>query len=259
MRTFLSRRLVAVMLTALALFSGPMRAAADEITVFAAGSLTGVLDRVAEAWTEATGHRVSVSYANSAALARQIQDGAPADVFISANIDWMDTVEASGDIRPDTRRNILGNTLVLIAHGRDVQPVTIDETLDLVGLLDGGRLAMPLIDAAPAGIYARAALTLFGLWDDVAPFVAQSDTVRTTMAFVARGEAPLGIVYATDAALEENVTIIGVFPDGSHERILYPAAVTTVSTSAHAPAFLDFLTSDAARAIWEDFGFTVLD
>lgn len=259
MRTFLSRRALVSALTALALVSVPLRAAADEVTVFAAASLTNALDRVAEAWTSETGHTAVMSYAGSSALANQIKEGAPADIFISASIDWMDDVEASGDLRQGTRRDILGNTLVLIAHGRDAAPVEVDENLDLAGMLGDERLAMALVDAVPAGVYGKAALTALGLWDSVEPLVAQSDNVRAALAFVAQNEAPFGIVYATDAAVEDNVTIIGTFPSGSHDAIVYPAAITAQSESSVAEAFLDYLTSDTARAIWQEFGFSVLD
>ena len=259
MHRFLSRGSVAVALTALALFSAPMRAAADEVTVFAAASLTNALDRVAEAWTVETGHTAVMSYAGSSALARQIQEGAPADIFISASVDWMDAIAESGDLREGTRRDILGNTLVLIAHGADAAPVTIDSSLDLAGMLGDERLAMALVDSVPAGVYGKAALTSLGLWDSVEPLVAQADNVRAALAFVAQNEAPLGIVYATDAAVEDNVTIIGTFPAGSHDPITYPAGITAQSESAVAGAFLDYLTSDTARAIWQEFGFTVID
>lgn len=250
-------RAVLALLTALAPGTAPMRADAGDVLVFAASSLSTALDRVAAAWTAATGHVAILSYAGSSALARQIQDGAPADIFISASSDWMDALAASGDLRHGTRRDILGNRLVLIAHGRDVAPVTIDRSLNLPDMLGDGRLSMALVDAVPAGIYGRAALASFGLWDDVAPLVAQSDNVRAALAFVAQGEAPLGIVYATDAAASDNVTIIATFPDGSHAPIRYPAALTAHSDSPAAAAFLDFLTSDPARAIWQDFGFRV--
>ena len=259
MRSSLSRRPIVATLLALVLVSAPLRAAAGEITVFAAASLTNALDRVAEAWTAETGHAVVTSYAGSSALARQIQEGAPADIFLSASVAWMDAVEQSGDLRTGTRRDILGNTLVLIAHKDGPARVTIDETLDLAGLLGDERLAMALVDAVPAGIYGKAALTALGLWDSVAPLVAQSDNVRAALAFVSRNEAPLGIVYATDAAVEDNVTIIGTFPADSHDPIVYPAGITAQSESPFAEAFLDHLTSDAARAIWQDFGFSVLD
>jgi molybdate transport system substrate-binding protein len=259
MHRFLPRGCAVAALAALALLSGPTRAAAETVTVFAAASLTDALTRVGEAWTAETGHVAVISLAGSSALARQIQEGAPADVFISASVDWMDAVAASGDLREGTRRSILGNTLVLIAHGADAAPVTVDASLDLAGMLGDERLAMALVDAVPAGIYGKAALTALGLWDSVEPLVAQADNVRAALAFVAQNEAPLGIVYATDAAVEDDVSIIGTFPAGSHDPITYPAAVTAQSESPVAEAFLDYLTSDAARAIWTEFGFGVLD
>lgn len=254
-----ARRAVLAALLSMLLTAAPLRAAADEVLVFAAASLTNALDQVAAAWTAETGHTAVMSYAGSSALARQIQEGAPADIFISASVDWMDAIQASGDLRDGTRRDILGNTLVLIAHGRDATPVTIDENLDLVGMLDGGRLSMALVEAVPAGVYGKAALTSLGLWHEVEPLVAQSDNVRAALAFVAQGEAPLGIVYATDAAAQDNVTVIGTFPAGSHPPITYPAALTAQSTSPRAADFLAFLTSGTARAIWRDAGFTVPD
>ncbi len=259
MRTFLSCRPLVAAFTALALVSSPLRAAADEVTVFAAASLTNALDRVAEAWTAETGHTAVMSYAGSSALANQIKEGAPADIFISASVDWMDDIASSGDLREGTRRDILGNTLVLIAHGSDAAPVTIDENLDLAGMLGDERLAMALVDSVPAGVYGKAALTSLGLWESDEQLVAQSDNVRAALAFVAQGEAPFGIVYATDAAVEDNVTIIGTFPAGSHDAIVYPAGITTQSESPVAQAFLDYLTSDTARAIWQEFGFSVLE
>lgn len=258
---FSSRRTRTLLATlpALALAILPLPATAQDITVFAAASLTNALDKVAEAWTGDTGHSAVISYAGSSALARQIQDGAPADIFISASVDWMDAIETSGDLRDGSRRDILGNTLVLIAHGRDAAPVTLDETLDLAGLLDGGRLSMAMVEAVPAGVYGKAALEALGLWQSVAPLVAQSDNVRAALAFVAQGEAPLGVVYATDAAVADNVTVIGTFPEGSHAPITYPAGITAQSTSPVAAEFLDYMTSDTARAIWQEFGFAVLD
>jgi molybdate transport system substrate-binding protein len=259
MRPWFTCRSVAAILAVLALVPAPLRALADEVTVFAAASLTEALDRVAEAWTAETGHRAVISYAGSSALARQIQEGAPADIFVSASVDWMDAVEASGDLRAGTRRDILGNTLVLIAHGREAAPVTVDGNLDLAGMLGDERLAMALVDAVPAGVYGKAALTALGLWDGVEAKVAQSDNVRAALAFVAQGEAPLGIVYATDAAVEDEVSVIGTFPEGSHAPITYPAAITAQSESPVAEAFLDYLGSEPARAIWREFGFSVPD
>lgn len=254
-----SRRVVLATLPAMLLVAMPARATTQELLVFAAPSLTNALDRIAEAWAAQSGHRAVMSYAASSALARQIQEGAPADIFISASVDWMDAVEASGDLREGTRRDILGNTLVLIAHGRDAAPVTIKPELDLVGILNGGRLSMALVEAVPAGVYGKAALMSLGLWDDVEPLVAQSDNVRAALAFVAQDEAPLGIVYATDAAVEDNVTVIGTFPEGSHAPIIYPGGITAQSASPVAGEFLDFLTSDTANAIWTEFGFSVPD
>ncbi|MDP5365681.1 MAG: molybdate ABC transporter substrate-binding protein [Paracoccaceae bacterium] len=237
----------------------PLHAAAAEVTVFAASSLTDALGRVAAVWEAATGHRVVLSFAGSSALARQIQQGAPADILISASQDWMDAVAGTGDLRADSRRDILANRLVLIAHGADAAPVTLDSSLDIAGLLGGGRLSMALVDAVPAGIYGKAALRHLGLWDSVAPMVAQSDNVRAALAFVARNEAPLGIVYATDAGVESDVSIIATFPADSHAPITYPAAITAQSHSPVAQEFLDFLSSDTARVIWRDFGFGVPD
>lgn len=255
------RNAILAVVTTLVVGGTPLSANADDddLVVFAAASLTHALDRIAEAWTEETGNPAVVSYAGSSALARQIQAGASADIFISASVDWMDLIEASGDLRAGSRRQILGNTLVLIAHGRDAPPIVIDENLDLAGMLGDERLAMALVDAVPAGIYGKAALTKLGLWDSVEPLVAQADNVRAALAFVSQNEAPFGIVYATDAAIEDNVSVIAAFPAGSHEPIIYPAAITAQSTHDDSESFLRYLASDAARDIWRTFGFSVLD
>lgn len=259
MPSFFARQAGLVLVSSLAVTAVPARALAGDLLVFAAASLATALDQVAAVWSEKTGHKAVMSYAGSSALARQIQEGAPADIFISASTDWMDAVETSGDLQSGTRRDILGNRLVLIGHGRDAVPVTLDENLDLVGLLEGGRLSMALVEAVPAGIYGRQALRTLGLWEEVAPWVAQSDNVRMALGFVAQGEAPLGIVYATDAAADDNVIIVGVFPENSHAPITYPAALTAQSESAVAGAFLEFLSSEPARTIWQEFGFRVID
>ncbi|PZX45932.1 molybdate transport system substrate-binding protein [Roseinatronobacter thiooxidans] len=251
-------RPTALILAAFGLMA-PVTAQAEQVTVFATASLTNAATTLAHAWSEQTGHQATMSFAGSSALARQIQHGAPADIFISASTDWMDAVETSGDLRAGTRRDILGNTLVLIAHGTDVAPVTLDETLDLAGMVGDARLAMALVDAVPAGVYGKAALTSLGLWDNVAPQVAQADNVRAALAFVAQNEAPFGIVFATDAAVADTVSVIGTFPEGSHPAITYPAAITAQSTSPVAQEFLEFLSSDTARAIWHAYGFSVLD
>ena len=243
----------------LALVGVTMRADADEVVVFAAASLSDALDDVAEVWSGTTGHAVTLSFAGSSVLARQIQQGAPADVFISASPDWMDALADSGDLRDGTRRDILGNRLVLFAHGDDTAPVIIDETLDLAGMLGDDRLSMALVEAVPAGVYGKAALTSLGLWDSVAPLVAQSDNARAALAFVAQGEAPLGIGYATDAAVADTVTAIGTFPQDSHPPITYQAAITAQAESPAAERFLSYLSSDGARGIWTEFGFSVRD
>lgn len=241
------------------LLATPQRVAADDVLVFAAASLTNALERVAEAWKAETGHSAVMSYAGSSALARQIQGGAPADIFFSASVDWMDALELSGDMRADTRRDILGTRLVLIAHGQGAEPVRLDESLDLLAMLDGGKLSMSLVDAVPSGVYGRAALEALGLWEAVAPHVVQSYNVRSALAFVAMGEAPLGIVYATDAVVEDNVSVIGTFPETSHPPIILPASITAQSRSPVAEAFLDFLNSQPARDIWADHGFELVE
>lgn len=253
----LTRRIVglaAIVLVAL----GPARAGAVEITVFAAASLKTALDEIVAGWEAATGERAIVSYAGSSALARQIEQGAPADLFISASRDWMDALEAGGHIRAETRQDLLGNALVLVAHGQ-AAPVEIAPGFDLSGMLGEGRLAMALVDSVPAGVYGRAALSSLGVWEAVEPKVAQTDNVRAALALVSAGEAPMGIVYRTDANAEDNVTVVGTFPPESHPPIVYPAAVTAESAEAEtATAFLDYLSGEQARAAFEGQGFVVL-
>ncbi|MDA0962894.1 MAG: molybdate ABC transporter substrate-binding protein [Proteobacteria bacterium] len=235
----------------------PMTAAAEDITVFAAASMANALMDIEAGFEAATGHDLVVSLAGSSALARQIQQGAPADIFISASADWMDLIEAEGLIEPGTRFDLLGNSIVLVAFG-DAQPVEIGPDLDLSGLLGDGRLAMALVDSVPAGIYGKAALESLGLWDRVEAQVAQADNVRAALAFVATGEAPYGIVYATDAAAAENVTILGTFPADSHPPIVYPLADLANRDTPGAAAFLDYLRSPEARAAFARQGFTML-
>ena len=205
------KRYVAIALAAL--LAGPV--AADEITVFAAASLKNAMDEVADGFEAAAGHEVTVSYAGSSALARQIELGAPADVFISANPGWMDRLEEAGTVEDGTRIDLLGNRIVLIAHGA-ADPVEIGPRMDLGAMLGEGRLAMALVDAVPAGIYGKAALESLGQWQAVEPRVVQADNVRAALKLVAIGEAPMGVVYATDAAAEEGVSVLGVFPEDSH-------------------------------------------
>ncbi|MFV0358648.1 molybdate ABC transporter substrate-binding protein [Tropicimonas sp.] len=237
----------------------PTMAGADEVTVFAAASLTNAMAEIEERFEAETGHDLTVSLAGSSALARQIQQGAPADIFISANPGWMDELENGGLLEPDSRFDLLNNSIVLIAHGTDAAPVEIGPETDLAGLLGDGRLAMALVDAVPAGIYGKASLESLGLWEDVEPQVAQADNVRAALAFVATGEAPFGIVYATDAAADDNVTIVGTFPADSHPPIIYPAADLANRDSEAENAFVDYLRGPVARAAFERQGFIVLD
>lgn len=243
---------VSTALLCLMLLALPARA--SDVTVFAAASLKTVLDEIAALWEAETGHSATVAPAGSSALARQIQQGAPADIFISASPDWMDVLEAEGLLREATRRDLLTNRLVLIGHGAQA-PVKIGRGLDLAGMLGDGRLAMALVEAVPAGIYGKAALQSLGMWEGVAAQVAQTDNVRAALALVAVGEAPLGVVYATDAAAEPRVSLLGTFPEDSHPPILYPAAVTAESASDHASPFLDFLSGAQADAIFTAHGF----
>lgn len=233
-------------------------AQAERITVFAAASMTNALAEIETDFEAATGHDLVVSLAGSSALARQIQQGAPADIFISASTDWMDIVESDGLIEAGTRFDLLGNTIVLVAFGTEADPVEITPDLDLAGLLGTGRLAMALIDSVPAGVYGKAALQELGLWDDVEAQVAQADNVRAALAFVATGEAPYGIVYATDAAAEDRVSIVGRFPPTSHPPIVYPAADLSNRDVPAETDFLEYLRSPQARAAFERQGFTVL-
>ena len=231
---------------------------AEEVVVFAAASLKNGLDDFAARWGAETGNTVTISYAGSGQLARQIVAGAPADLYLSANVGWMDEVEKAGLIQKGARADLLGNTLVLIAHGKGAAAVNIGPDLDLVGLLGGGKLAMALVDAVPAGQYGKAALGALGLWEGVAPSVAQADNVRAALALVSTGEAPFGIVYATDAAASDNVTVTATFPEGSHPPIIYPVALLTNATDPADQLFYDALFGAEARATFEKQGFAVL-
>lgn len=232
-------------------------ARADTVTVFAAASLTTALAEIEAGFEAASGHDLVTALAGSSSLARQIQQGAPADVFISASADWMDQIEADGLIEPGARFDLLGNRLVLVSHG-DAAPRDIGPDLDLAALLGEGRLAMALVDSVPAGIYGKAALQNLGLWQSIAPQVAQADNVRAALAFVATGEAPYGIVYATDATAEDRVTIVGTFPENSHPPIVYPVADLANRDTPAENAFLAYLQGPEARAVFERQGFTVL-
>ncbi|WP_425043310.1 molybdate ABC transporter substrate-binding protein [Primorskyibacter sp. S87] len=251
----LIRRQLTVLALLLTCFAGTT-AAAEPVTVFAAASLKGALEDIAKKFEDQSGHTVTISLAGSSSLARQIGLGAPADIFISANTGWMDWLECQNRIAPDTRFDMVENRLVLIGSNPET-PVLgqLTPDFDPAALLDGGYLAMALVDAVPAGIYGKAALTHFGLWDSVAGQVAQADNVRAALALVASGEAPLGIVYETDAAADPRVRILGTFPADSHPRIRFPAAMVSGQHTAAAQSLLAFLASDDARSILTHHGF----
>ena len=233
--------------------------AQDSMVVFAAASLKNALDEIAATWSKDTGKPApKISYAASSALAKQLEQGAPADMFISADLDWMDYAAGKNLIKADTRFNLLGNKIVLIAP-KDSKTTTLAIKGDnLAKALAGGRLSMANVEAVPAGKYGKAALEKLGAWPAVKDSIAQAENVRAALLLVARGEAPLGIVYSTDAAAEPNVKIVATFPEDSHPPIIYPAALTKDSRSADAKAFLDFLRSGKARTAFEKQGFTVL-
>jgi len=233
--------------------------AQDNVVVFAAASLKNALDEIAATWAKDSGKPAPrISYAASSALARQMEQGAPADLFLSADLDWMDYAVAKNLIKADTRFNLLGNKIVLIAP-KDSRTTTLAITGgDLAKALAGGKLSMANVDAVPAGKYGKAALEKLGAWAAVKDSIAQAENVRAALLLVARGEAPLGIVYSTDAAAEPGVKVVATFPEHSHPPIIYPAAITKDSKNAAAKAFLDFLRSAKARTVFEKQGFTVL-
>ena len=227
------------------------------VTVFAAASLKNVMDDVGKAYLVKTRSPARFSYGASSALARQIEQGAPADVFVSADPQWMDYVVARGLIAPGARRDLLSNHLALIAPAFSTTRLKIGKAMPLAAALGAGRLAIAGPDV-PAGKYAQASLTALGVWDDVKDKLARAENVRAALAFVARGETPLGIVYDTDAKVEPNVRVVGLLPDDSHPPIIYPAAIVAASRNPGAGAFLAFLDSPPARALFRKYGFIVL-
>ena len=240
--------------------ASPPPAVAQEksITVFIAASMKNAIDDINAAFTKATAIKVVASYGASSALIRQIEQGAPADVFASADLDWMDYGSQKKVIKDDTRVNLLGNKLVLIApKDSKIGEVTIGPGFDLAGLAGDGRIATGDVQAVPVGKYAKAALEKLGAWAAAAPKFAMTENVRVALALVARGEATLGIVYETDARIEPNVKIVGVFPADSHPPIVYPVAAT-VTAKPEAIRYLGFLRSQAAKTVFETFGFTFL-
>ena len=230
------------------------RATADELLVFAAASLTDVMREIGVAYTRQSGQPVKFSFAASSALARQIESGGRVDVFLSADREWMDYLQARDLIAADTRRNVASNRLALIAPRESRVELQLGAGAPIAAALDGGRLATGDPDTVPVGRYARAALESLGLWQTLAPRLVRADNVRSALAFVSRGEAPLGIVYRTDAAIDAGVRIVALFPADSHLPIEYPAALTRTAT-AGAQRFLDFLFEPTAQQILRRFGF----
>ncbi len=236
-------------------------AMAADVTVFAAASLADAMKELTVAFNKQTGKTAVASLAASSALARQIESSGGADIFISADLDWMDYLDQRGLVLSDSRVNLLGNRLVLVA-AKDVNTqITIAPHFDLAGALKGGRLSIADPDSVPAGKYGRTSLISLGVWNGVVNHLVNAENVRVALSYVARGEAPLGIVYETDAQAEANVRVVGVFPENSHQPILYPAALVknpNMAPSADARAFLAFLSSPTAKTVFEKLGFTVL-
>lgn len=256
----LGRTLGAVLL---AVLLGPVlgsgaRAEDKGLLVFAAASLKNALDAVAADFSGAPDAPVRISYAASPTLAKQIEAGAPADIFISADLAWMDYLAERGLIRADSRRNLLGNTLVLIAPAEAPVDLAIAPGFPLAAALGDGRLAMANTQAVPAGKYGKAALEALGVWADISGRLAQADNVRAALALVSRGEVPLGIVYATDAAADPGVVVVGAFPPETHPPIVYPIALTAASSRPAAARFLSFLGGDGGRSHFEKEGFSIL-
>lgn len=237
----------------------PAARAAETTTVFAAASLKNALDEAGKAFAAKTGIAVKASYAASSALARQIESGAPADLFASADLEWMDYLGKKNLIRPETRVNLLGNRIVVIAP-KDAATADVPFTAEGFSARLGpeGRLATGEVNSVPIGKYAKAAFEKLGLWGALQPRLAQADNVRAALLLVSRGEAPLGVVYESDAKSDPGVKVVGVFPADSHPPVVYPFAVTAEARGKGAATFLDFLKSAEARPFFEAQGFTLL-
>jgi molybdate transport system substrate-binding protein len=254
-RIMFHRRLLLAAVAAV-LIAGPA-AAETKVTVFAAASLTDALGQIATAYKAETGTDIVASYAASSTLAKQIEQGAPAEIFISADNDWMDYVEGKNLMKPGTRQALLGNRLVLVAAADKAKPVDLKKGVDVAALVGSSKLAMGMVASVPAGKYGKTALTNLGAWDAVAPKVAETESVRAALTLVARGEAAYGIVYETDAAVEPKVKVVGVFPADSHPPIVYPIGEVKEAGAA-ATAFRSYLAGPKAAATFQKFGFTVL-
>lgn len=238
-------------------FSAPA-AHAEEVMVFAAASLTNALNEIGESFAAKTGHTVKPSYAASSALAKQIEQGAPANVFASADLQWMDYLAERKLVVADSRVNLLGNTLVLVAPADSkLAKVELGPKTDVALLAGEGRIATGNPDSVPVGLYFKQAMERAGQWPAVAPKIAAADSVRAALAFVERGEVPLGVVYATDAAVSKKVKVVGVFPDTMHDPVIYPFALVGGKETAGAKAFLDFARGNEAKGVFTRYGFKV--
>ncbi len=252
--------LAASLLLGLAPATGVAQAQPKELVIFAAASLKNALDEATAAWVKETGKPApKISYAASNALAKQLENGAPADLFLSADLDWMDYAAGKNLIKPETRVTLLANRIAVIALADSTAKVALAPGVDLSAALAGGKLAMGNVDSVPAGKYGKAALEKLGGWDRVKDQVAQADNVRAALLLVSRGEAPLGIVYSTDAAADPKVKVLATFPEDSHPPILYPVAATRDSTHPDAQGFLTHLRGAGSKAAFEKQGFTVLN
>jgi molybdate transport system substrate-binding protein len=245
-------------LLVLCLVLAPLSARAQTLTVFAAASLTDAMKDVSVLWTKAGHPPLRMSFASSSTLAQQIGQGAPASIFASADEKWMNYLAQKNLIVPDTRRDLLGNDLVLVVPANKPQHVTIGPNFDLLKLLGAnGRLAVGDPAHVPAGIYAAQALKKLGWWDRVAPRLARAEDVRAALLLVERGEAPAGIVYGTDAAVSKAVMVAGTFPESSHDPVSYPFAVVKANDTPAARNLMTFLEGPQARAVFEKRGFKV--
>ena len=255
-----SRRNIIAMVAALALglAASPAIAQNHDVVVFAAASLKNALDDINMQYQRETGRHANIDLAASSTLAKQIANGAPADIFISADLAWMNFLEKRQLIRAGTQKDLLSNKLVLVAPANGAVAVKIEPHFPLSQLLAGGKLVMADTNSVPAGKYGKTALEKLGVWSSVSGQVAQAENVRAALELVARKEAPYGIVYVTDAAAEPRVKVVGVFPDDTHAPIVYPIAIVTSSSNPDAAAFVSYLESPAAKPLFETQGFTVL-
>jgi molybdate transport system substrate-binding protein len=250
-------RRVRFALAAMAFLLAPLAAHAADLTVFAAASLTDAMQEVGKSWQAKSGRTVVFSFAASSVLARQIEGSGGADMFMSADSDWMNYLDTRNLIARDTRKDLLGNHLVLIAPAGVPVSLTIAPHFDLAGALAGGRLSIADPASVPAGKYGKASLTSLGVWDSVSGHLAQAENVRAALAYVSRGETPLGIVYTTDALSDHSVRIVGTFPDNTHAPIVYPVALTK-DAKPQAKNFLVYLSGPQAQAIFAKDGFVIL-